>query len=156
MSEPTACERLVGRLLKHGEREGVCSRLGTGMLLLRRAYEGSLSAEAARALPVDGIKQRFIAHGQEGQFYRHLHFHIGCRFLGWPGMLASRFMHQRDVRQAKAGRREAVAEARGNLAALACADVLLARSQRRISRQHARERLLKILAEKPVVLIGPT
>ena len=43
---------------------------------------------------------------RRGQFYRHLYFHIGCRFLGWPGMLASWFMHQVDVRQAAAGRLE--------------------------------------------------
>jgi hypothetical protein len=147
VSEQTACQRLVGRLVRYGEPEGVCSRLGTGMLLLRRAHEASLSGEATRELSVDGIKKQLVAHGQEGQFYRHLNFHIGCRFLGWPGMLASWFMHQLDVRQAAAGRRESAAEVSGNLAALACADVLLDRSQRRISRRDTEQRLREILAE---------
>ena len=147
MSEPTACESLVRRLLNYGERKGFCSRLGTGMLLLRRAYEGSLSGEVTRELPVDGIKKQLVAHGQEGQLYRHLYFHIGCRFLGWPGMLASWLMRQHDIRQAASGRKESAAEVRGNLAALACAEVLLDRSQRRISRQDTKERLLEILAE---------
>jgi hypothetical protein len=80
VSEQTACQRLVGRLVRYGEPEGVCSRLGTGMLLLRRAHEASLSGEATRELSVDGIKKQLVAHGQEGQFYRHLNFHIGCRF----------------------------------------------------------------------------
>src|SRR6185436_7358545 len=100
VSERTACDRLVGRLVSYGEPEGVCSRLGMGMFLLRRVYEGYLSGEATRELPVDGIKEGLVAHGQAGQFYRHLYFHIGCRFLGWPGMLASWFMHEVDVRQA--------------------------------------------------------
>jgi len=85
VSERTACDRLVGRLVSYGEPEGVCSRLGMGMFLLRRVYEGYLSGEATRDLPVDGIKEGLVAHGQAGQFYRHLYFHIGCRLLGWPG-----------------------------------------------------------------------
>lgn len=147
MSERNACERLVRRLATYGEPEGVCIRLRTGMFLMRRAYEGSLSGKATRELPVDGIKKQLVAHGQEGQFYRHLYFHIGCRFLGWPGMLASWFAHQLDVRQAAAGRRESAAEARGNLAALACAEVLLDRSRRRISRRDTENRLREILAD---------
>lgn len=147
MSERTACERLVRRLVSYGEPEGVCSRLRMGMFLLRRAYEGVLSGKAARKLPVDGIKEGLVAHGQAGQFYRHLYFHIGCRFLGWPGMLTSWFMHQVDLKQAAAGRVEAAVEARGNLAAFACGEVLLDRSQRRISRQEAATRLRDILAE---------
>jgi hypothetical protein len=59
--------------------------LGMGMYLLRRMYEGDLSGEATRELPVDGIKEELVACGQAGQFYRHLYFHIGCRFLGGPG-----------------------------------------------------------------------
>ena len=94
VSERTACDRLVGRLVSNGEPEGVCSRLGMGMFLLRRVYEGYLSGEATQELPVDGIKEGLVAHGQAGQFYRHLYFHIGCRFLGWPGRLASWFMHE--------------------------------------------------------------
>ncbi len=82
VSERTACERLVGRLVSYGQQEGVCNRLRVGMLLLRQSYEGHLSGEAARLLPVDGIKKRLVAHEQAGQFYRHLYFYIGCRFLG--------------------------------------------------------------------------
>ena len=92
--------------MSYGEPEGVCGRLGMGMFLLGRVYEGYLSGKAARELPVDGIKEELVAHGQAGQFYRHLYFHIGCRFLGWLGMLASWFMHQVDMRQAAAGRME--------------------------------------------------
>jgi hypothetical protein len=62
--------------------------------------------------PVDGVKKGLVAHGQAGQFYRHLYFHIGCRFLGWPGMLASWLMHQLDVRQAATGRTESAVETR--------------------------------------------
>jgi hypothetical protein len=65
-----------------------------GMFLLKRVYEGYLSRKATRDLPVDGVKKGLVGHGQAGQFYRHLYFHIGCRFLGWPGMLASWFMGQ--------------------------------------------------------------
>jgi hypothetical protein len=118
-----------------------------GMLLLRRVYEGFLLGEAARELPVDGIKKGLVAHGQAGQFYRHLDFHIGCRFLGWPGMLASWFMHHWDVRQAETGRAESAVEIRDNAAAFACAEVLLDRSRRKISRREAAERLQEILAE---------
>ena len=118
------------------------------MFLLRRVYEGYLSGEATRDLPVDGIQEGLVAHGQAGQFYRHLYFHIGCRFLGWPGMLASWFMHQWDVRQAAMGRTESEVEIRDNVAAFACGEVLLDRSRRRISRREAAERLLEILAER--------
>ena len=90
--------------MSYGEPKGVCGRLGMGMYLLGRVYEGYLSGKAARELPVDGIKEELVAHGQAGQFYRHLYFLIGCRFLGWLGMLASWFMHQVDVRQVAAGR----------------------------------------------------
>ena len=147
VSERTACDRLVGRLVSYGEPEGVRGRLGMGMFLLRRVYEWYLSGEATRELPVDGIKEGLVAHGQAGQFYRHLYFHIGCRFLGWPGMLASWFMHQWDVRQAATGRMESAVEIRDNVAAFACVEVLLDRSRRRISRREAAERLRKILAE---------
>jgi hypothetical protein len=147
VSEPTACDRLVGRLVRCGEAKGICGRLGAGMLLLRRSYQGFLGGESTRELPVDGIKKRLVAHGQAGQLYRHLQFHIGCRFLGWPGMLASWFMHQVDLRQAAAGRKESTVEVKGNEAAFACADVLLDRSRRKISRQEAAERLRGILAE---------
>ena len=146
VSERTACDRLVGRLVSCGELEGVCSRLEMGMFLLRRVYEEHLSEEATRQLPVDGIKDGLVAHGQAGQFYRHLYFHIGCRFLGWPGMLVSWLMHQVDVRQAAAGRLESVVEVKDNVAAFACAEVLLDRSRRRISRREATERLREILA----------
>jgi hypothetical protein len=118
------------------------------MLLLRRVYEGYLSGEAAaRELPVDGIKKGLVAHGQAGQFYRHLYFHIGCRFLGWAGTLASWLMHQWDVRQAATGRMESAVEVRDNVAAFVCAQVLLDRSRRKISRREAAERLRDILAE---------
>ena len=147
VDERTACDRLVARLVRHGEAKGVCSRARLGISLLRRAYEGSLSEKATRQLPVDGIKHSLVAHGQAGQFYRHLHFHIGCRFLGWPGMVASWFMHQVDVRQAATGRMESVVEIRDNVAAFACAEVLLDRSRRRISRREAAERLREILSE---------
>jgi hypothetical protein len=116
------------------------------MSLLRRAYQGFLAGKATRKIPVDGIKEELVAHGQAGQFYRHLYFHIGCRFLGWPGMLASWFMHQVDVKQAAAGRMESAVEARGNIAALACAEILLDQSRRKLSRQEAAVRLREILA----------
>ena len=143
VSERTACDRLVGRLVSYAEPEGICSRLGMGLFLVRQAY---LSGEATRELPVDGIKKGLVAHGQAGQFYRHLYFHIGCRFLGWPGMLASWLMHQVDVRQAATGRMESAVEVKDNMAAFACAEVLLDRSRRRISRRETAERLREILA----------
>ena len=121
--------------------------VGDGDVFVEAVYEGYLSGEATRDLPVDGIKEGLVADGQAGQFYRHLYFHIGCRFLGWPGMLASWFMHQVDVRQAATGRMESAVEIRDNVAAFACAEVLLDRSRRRISRREAAERLRKILAE---------
>ena len=148
MSERTACDRLVGRLVSYGEPEGVCGRLGLGLFLLRRAYQGFLSGESTRELPVDGIKKSLVAHGQAGQLYRHLHFHIGCQFLGWPGMLASWLMHQADVRQAAAGRMESSVEVKGNEAAFVCAEVLLDRSHRRISRRETAALLRGILAER--------
>jgi hypothetical protein len=88
-----------------------------------------------------------VAHGQAGQFYRHLYFHIGCRFLGWPGRLASWLMHQVDVKQAATGRMESAVEIKDNMAAFACAKVLLDRSRRMLSRGEAAERLREILAE---------
>jgi hypothetical protein len=147
VSERTACDRLVRRLVSYGEPEGVFSRLRMGMFLLRRVYEGYFTGEVTREIPVDGIKEGLVAHGQAGEFYRHLYFHIGCRFLGWPGMLASWFMHQVDVMQAATGRMQSAVEIRNNVAAFACVEVLLDRSRRRISRREASERLREILAE---------
>jgi hypothetical protein len=146
-SEPTACDRLVWRLVSYGQPKGVCGRLGMGMFMLRRVYEGHLLGEATRQLPVDGIKEELVADGQAGEFYRHLYFHIGCRFLGWVGMLPSWLMHQVDMKQAAAGRMESAVEVKDNVAAFACAEVLLDRSRRRISRREAAERLQEILAE---------
>jgi hypothetical protein len=131
--------------VSYGEPEPVCSRLAMGIFLLRRVYEGHLSGKATRELPVDGIKEELVAHGQAGQFYRHLYFHIGCRFLGWPGMFASWLMHQVDVRQAATGRMESAVEVKDNVAAFACAEVLLDRSRRRLSRRETAERLRDIL-----------
>jgi hypothetical protein len=56
-------------------------------------------------------------------------------------------MHQVDVRQAATGRMESAVEIRDNVAAFACAEVLLDRSRRRISRREAAERLREILAK---------
>jgi len=120
--------------------------LRIGLVLLLHVYRGYLSGKATRQLPVDGIKRELVAHGQGGQFYRHLNFHIGCRFLGWPGRLASWLMHQVDLRQAAMGRKESIVEVRDNLAAFTSAKVLLDRSRRRISRGEAAERLREILA----------
>jgi hypothetical protein len=147
MKSRTACDRLVGRLLYYGSPRPIWGRWTMGMLLLGRAYEGVLSGKASRKLPVDGIKEDLVAHGQSGQFYRHLHFHVGCRFLSWPGILASRLMHQVDMLQAARGRLESVVEARGNIAAFACAEVLLHRSRRMLSRRETADRLRQILAE---------
>jgi hypothetical protein len=147
VSERTACDRLVGRLVRYGEPEGVCGRLGMGVFLLRRVFEGHLSGEATRGLPIDGIKKGLVAHGQAGELYRHLYFHIGCRFLGWPGVLASWVMHQVDVRQVGTGRLESAVEVKDNVAAFACGEILLDRSRRRISRREAAERLRDILEE---------
>ena len=146
--EPNACQRLVTRLINYAEPKGTWCRLRTGVSLLWLAHKDSWPGSGARDLPVDGIKRDLVAHGQAGQFYRHLYFHIGCRFLGWPGMLASGFMHRRDIEEAAAGRRESIAEVRGNLAASECAEVLLDLSQKRISRRDAEDRLRQILAEQ--------
>ena len=143
----SACDQLVGELLYYGEAHRFFTRWALGLSLLRRAFEGALLGKASRKLPVDGIKDSLVGHGQAGQFYRHLYFHVGCRFLGWPGLLASRFMHQVDLLQAAAGRMESVVEARGNLAAFDCAEVLLARIRRQISRREAAAELREILAD---------
>jgi hypothetical protein len=85
VSERTACDRLVRRLVSYGEPEGVCGRLAMGMFLLRRVYEEYLSGEATRGLPVDGIKKGLVAHGRAGQFYRICIFILGAGFLDGPG-----------------------------------------------------------------------
>ena len=54
------------------------------MLLLRRAYGGYLSGKGARKFPVDGIKEALVAHGQAGQFYRHLVFISDAGSLAGP------------------------------------------------------------------------
>jgi hypothetical protein len=78
VSKGTTCDRLVPRLVSYGEPEGVCSRLGMGMFLVRRA---SLSGEETRELPVDGIKGELVAHGQGG-FTGICTFILGAGFLG--------------------------------------------------------------------------
>jgi hypothetical protein len=57
-------------------------------------------------------------------------------------------MHQVDVRQAATGRMESAVEIKDNVAAFACAKVLVDRSRRRISRRETAERLQEILAER--------
>ena len=84
---------------------------------------------------------------RRGSFTGIYIFKLGAGFLGWLGMLASYFMHQVDMRQAATGRMESMVEIRDNVAALACAEVLLDRSRRRITRREAAERLREILAE---------
>lgn len=147
MSEQTACDQLVRRLVSFGEPKGAFNRVRVGLHLLNQVYERHLSGEATRNLPVDGIKDSLVAHGQAGQLYRHLYFHIGCRFLGWPGRLASWFMHQVDMKQALAGRTESAVEVEDNLAAFACADILVNRSRRRLSRREAAKQLREILSQ---------
>jgi hypothetical protein len=56
-------------------------------------------------------------------------------------------MHQVDVKQAATGRMESAVEIKDNMAAFACAKVLLDRSRRMLSRREAAERLREILAE---------
>ncbi|MEM8953499.1 MAG: hypothetical protein AAGD22_05040 [Verrucomicrobiota bacterium] len=142
----TSCDRLVRRMVSWGEARGVYGRWGMGVYLLGKAYGGYKAGEKTRELPVDGIKEELVAHGQAGQFYRHLHFHIGCRFLGWPGWWASWFMNQVDERQALTGRGESAVEVKDNEAAWACAEVLKERSQRRLTRREAGEKLREIVA----------
>ena len=52
VSERTACDRLVRRLVSYGEPKGVCGRLKIGLFLLRGVYEEYLSGKATRELPV--------------------------------------------------------------------------------------------------------
>jgi hypothetical protein len=70
----TACDGLVRRLVSWGELEGMLGRWRMGFYLLGKAYGGYKAGEATRDLPVDGIKAELVAHGQAGQFYRHLYF----------------------------------------------------------------------------------
>jgi hypothetical protein len=60
VSERTACDRLVERLVNYGEPEGVCGRLGMGMFLLRRVFEGCLGARGNNL-------QISFAHKREGK-----------------------------------------------------------------------------------------
>ena len=85
VSERTTCDRLVGRLVSYGEPEGVCSRLGMGMFLLRRVYEGYLSGEATRDLPVDGIQKGWWRMDRRGSFIGICIFILGAGFLGGLG-----------------------------------------------------------------------
>jgi hypothetical protein len=115
--------------VSYGSRKGFAAKDGDVF------GEAGFVREETRKLPVDGIKEELVAHGQAGQVYRHLYFHIGCRFLGWPGTLASWLMHQVDMRQVATGRMESAIEIKDNLAAFACSEVLVDRSRRRISRR---------------------
>ena len=47
--------------------------------------KGTLSGEATRELPVDGIKEELVAHGQGGSFTGICIFILGAGFLGGPG-----------------------------------------------------------------------
>jgi hypothetical protein len=60
--------------------------------------------------------------------------------------MASWFMNEVDVKQAATGRMESAVEVRDNVAAGACADVLIERSRRKITRREAAGRLREILA----------
>ena len=82
MSKRTTCDRLVQRLISYGEPEGVCNRLGMGMFLVRRAY---LLGEETRELPVDGIKEGLVTHGQAGSSTGICTFILVAAFLGGPG-----------------------------------------------------------------------
>ena len=146
-SERTACDRLVARLVSYGEPRGFCGRWRVGLMLLQKTYGGYRRGEETRDLPVDGIRRELVEHGQQGQFYGHLSFHIGAHLLGWPGRLGSWFMNQVDEKQAATGRMESTVEVRDNVAAWACAEVLIDRSRRRMTRREAAKCLRGILAE---------
>jgi len=75
-------------------------------------------------------------------------FILGAGFLDGPGRSRSWLMHQVDVRQAATGRMESAVEIKDNVAAFACAKVLVDRSRRSISRREGAERLQEILAER--------
>ena len=121
--------------------------MGMGMFLLRRVYEGYLSGEATRDLPVDGIQKGWWRMDRRGSFIGICIFILGAGFLGGPGCSRVGLCMRVDVRQAAAGRMESGVEIRDNVAAFPCGEVLLDRSRRRISRREAAERLREILAE---------
>ena len=83
VSKRTACDRLVGRLVSYGEPEGVRSRLGMGMFLLRRVYEGYLSGEgSSRSM---GSRRGWWRMDRRGSFIGICIFILGAGFLGGPG-----------------------------------------------------------------------
>ncbi len=121
--------------------------LGTGILM--RTFIKTRRRINSRTLPTSGFKESLISHGQKGQMYRHLYFHLACYLLGPLGMMLSWGIGLIDVKQAASGRKESETEIRDNLAGRECGVVLTQFFKGRLDEEDVRARLRSILAEQP-------
>lgn len=120
--------------------------MGFGIhLIWRETRHYQTKARNMKALPVGGFKKALVEHGQGGDIYRHLRFHIGCKLLPLAGFMISYAAELLDKRQLKQGREESKVELLDNQAARDCGVVLIDRIKRNYEDHITHEKLRMIL-----------
>jgi hypothetical protein len=144
----TALDRFIAGLFIISKPGNLFTRYRLGLGLIARQMHRMRKTIPCRNLPTSGFHHDLWQHGQKGQMYRHLYFHLGCVLLGPAGHLLSRAMDWLDRRQQKSGRLESATEVRDNIAGRECGRILKTYLRGKSDQATARRQLRRLLREE--------
>ena len=143
----TSLDRFINFMMRISEPGSFIARYRLGIGLLYQKFQKVRKRIESRHLPTSGFRNDLVKDGQNGQMYRHLHFHLACYLLGPLGRLLSWFIGLTDIKQAASGRKESATEIRDNIAGRECGSILTLYMKCRIDEKTARNQLRRVLGE---------
>lgn len=144
----TSLDRFIEALMRLAQTRTFIGRYRLGAGLLYRKFTQIQRRIQSDHLPTHGFREDLVKHGQAGEMYRHLYFHMACYLMGPPGWLFSWFIGLTDIKQAASGRQESETEVRDNLAGRECGRLITAYMKRQIDEQTTRKKLRELLGKK--------
>ena len=143
----TSLDRFINTIIKLAEPGSIVKRYRLGIGLLSRIFQSTRKGIRSRHLPTVGFKDNLVKHGQKGEMYRHLYFHLACYLLGPMGWAVSWFIGLIDIQQAAKGRKESETEVRDNVAGRECGRILTFYMMGKVDEITARKQLKRVLAD---------
>ncbi|MDP0489454.1 MAG: hypothetical protein Q7Q71_00210 [Verrucomicrobiota bacterium JB023] len=143
---PQALDRFISGLVKIAKPGSLLSRYQLGFGLVYRQFKKLKARIKTVNLPVSGFREDLHAHGQGGEMFRHLYWHMGCSLMGWLGGAISWATHRMDVKQMESGRAESTSEVLDNLAGRACGRALRSYLKGKLNETQLRDELRRILS----------
>ena len=143
----TSLDRTINYLIAVTRSGSFIARYRLGIGLLYRKFQQIRKRINGRHLPTTGFHQDLVKDGQQGQMYRHLHFHLACYLIGPMGWLLSWVIGLIDIKQAASGRKESKTEIRDNIAGRECGRILTLFMKGKVDERTARNQLRRVLGE---------